>query len=173
MNKLSPALVLQPQDLFNLISKSSCNQDIFTHRLRYLKPEEMWNETHHTILDDEKIVAIASTQKHGKETQLVKQLSIDPAYQGRRLSRVLLHSVFEQTAKANLILDPTYFSRDDSKPKEERRDGETILMPLAPKLHQEHPDLWVRYDGNEPINGHRPYRLSLAANDYDRVITFI
>lgn len=173
MNALSPVLVLQPHDLFNLINASPRNQDIFTQRLRYLKPDEMWHEIHHTILDDDKIIAIASTQQYGRDTQLVKQLSIDPDYQGRKLSRTLLHSVFEQTAKANLVLDPTYFSRDESKPKEERRDGETILMPLAPKLHHEHPDLWVRYDGNAPINGHRPYRLSLAANDYDREITFI
>ena len=173
MCELSPVLVLQPHSLFNLISALPSNEAAFSQRLRYLKPEEMWNETHHTILDDEKIVAIASTQKHGQETQLIKQISVDPDYQGRRLSRRLLHSVFEHTAKAKLILDPTYFSRDESKPQEERRDGETILMPLAPKIHCEHPDLWIRYDGNPPINGHRPYKLTLAENDYDRVITFI
>ncbi len=43
-------------------------------------------------------------------------------------------------------------------------DGQRYLAPKIPELHKHIPDLKIEYSGNEPIDGHRPYKVRGTGN---------
>jgi GNAT superfamily N-acetyltransferase len=123
-------------------------------RLHYLTYAEAIEETHFVALQGSLIVGVGSVRdaSGAPSTSFLTQISVDPEHRKQGHARRILSRIFSECAARQQVIEPTGFSKL----------GWQAVAPTMAKLHQQQPDLLIRWNPdrlNALTDGHRPYRV--------------